>query len=371
MRVLVTGSAGFIGKNLCANLALRSDIDLLTCDVDDAPDALEKGAAQADFVFHLAGVNRPQDPAEFARGNADLTRRLTGALMQAGRKTPIALASSTQAALDNAYGASKRDAEQAVADYAQQTGAAAYAFRFPGVFGKWCRPHYNSVVATFCHQTVMGLPLTIDDPDKRIALVYIDDVVAALLDTLEDKAQRDGEGFCQATPVHTVALGELARQLTDFRQARKDFTLRGDRGDAFIRKLYATYLSYLPHDDFAVAATQHTDARGYFAELMRMPSFGQISVSRTKPGVTRGQHWHNTKVEKFIVVQGEGVIRFRRIDGTHILEYPVHGDSVQVVDIPPGYTHSITNTGSDDLILLIWAGELFDPEHPDTHYLEV
>ncbi len=371
MRVLVTGSAGFIGRNLCANLALDPAVELLTFDMADAPGALEPLIARADFVFHLAGVNRPTDPADFARGNADLTSRLTAALQKAGRSTPVALASSAQAALDNAYGQSKRDAERAVADYAARTGADTYIFRFPGVFGKWCRPHYNSVVATFCHQTALGQPLTIDDPAKEIALVYIDDVVAALADTLRGTAQRDGDGFCQVSPVYTVSLGALASQLADFHQARKDFTLRGDRSDAFIRKLYATYLSYLPVGDFAVDATQHTDARGYFAELMRMPGFGQVSVSRTKPGITRGQHWHNTKVEKFIVVGGQGVIRFRRVDGGDILEYPVKGDSVRVVDIPPGYTHSITNTGDDDLILLIWAGELFDPQHPDTHYLEV
>ncbi|MDR3051511.1 MAG: NAD-dependent epimerase/dehydratase family protein [Oscillospiraceae bacterium] len=370
MRVLVTGSAGFIGQNLCADLALRPDATLLTYDAQDDPQRLETLAAQADIVFHLAGINRPVDEAAYA-GNMDLARRLTALLERAGKAVPLVLASSIQAALDNPYGRSKAAAEQAVFAYARATGAPVYVYRFPNVFGKWCRPHYNSVVATFCHQAARGEPLRVDALDRRLTLLYIDDLLATFMAVLDGRIEADNQNFCDASPTYSVTLGDLADMIRGFAASRGDFTLRGDRTDPFVRKLYATFLSYLPQDGFAVPTIQHEDERGYFAELFRMPAFGQVSVSRTRPGIIRGQHWHHTKAEKFVALQGQGVIRFRRVGDEAVLAYPVSGARVAVVDIPPGYTHHIENTGDEDLILLIWAGELFDPDRPDTHYLEV
>jgi UDP-2-acetamido-2,6-beta-L-arabino-hexul-4-ose reductase len=372
VRVLVTGASGFIGRNLCVNLArMPEEFEPLTFDVNDPTEALEERAGRADFVCHLAGVNRPTDPADFERGNADLTRRLLSALRARGEPVPVLLASSTQAALDNPYGQSKRAAEEAVFAYAQETHARAYVFRFPGVFGKWCRPFYNSVVATFCHQAARGEAPRVDDPDKPLSLLYIDDLVDAALGALRGQVLPGPNGFCEAEPTYTLTLGGLADTLQGFASARAACSLTGDRSDPLLRKLYATFLSYLPEDGFAVPAMSHADARGDFAELIRSPVFGQISVSRTVPGVTRGQHWHNTKVEKFVVVRGEGVIRFRKLGGDAVLTYPVSGARYDVVDIPPGYTHSIENTGAEELTLLVWAGELYDPQRPDTYLEEV
>ncbi len=375
MRVLVTGAAGFVGKNLCANLArVQGGIHLLPFDAQDSLQTLEAYAAEADFVIHLAGVNRPEDPAEFAKGNADLTRTLLSLLTRREERVPVVLASSAQAALDNPYGQSKRAAEEAVFAYARETGAQVYVFRFPGVFGKWCRPFYNSVVATFCHQAARGEALRVDAPEREITLLYIDDLVEALLAVLAGKGAPEPAGlpgYCEALPTHTMTLGWLADTLQGFAAGRAAMTLRDDRADALIQKLYATYLSYLPETGFAVAPVKHADARGAFAELIKSPHFGQISVSSTAPGISRGNHWHNTKVEKFIVLRGEGVIRFRKLGAREVLSYPVSGASWDVVDIPPGYTHSIENTGSEELTLLIWAGDVFNPEHPDTYFEEV
>lgn len=353
------------------DLARREGIDLLTYDVQDTEETLRAHAGRADIVFHLAGVNRPQDPAEFAAGNADLTRRVLSLLRERAEAVPFVLSSSTQALLDNDYGHSKRDAEEAVFDYGRETGAQVFAFRFPGVFGKGCRPFYNSVVATFCHQVAHGLPIRVDDPDREITLLYIDDLLQAFHMILAGDHPALVEGFCEAQPTRTLTLGTLADTLRGFAGFHASLTLSGDLADPWMRKLYATYLSYLPEDGFAVPVLQHTDARGYFAELIRSPHFGQLGVSRTVPGVTRGQHWHHTKVEKFIVVQGEGVIRFRKIGGTQVLSYPVSGARIDVVDIPPGYTHHIENTGDSDLLMIIWASELFDPARPDTYFEEV
>lgn len=286
----------------------------------------------------------------------------------------MALASSVQAMLDNPYGQSKRAAEAETFAYARDTGAPAYVFRFPGVFGKWCRPFYNSVVATFCHQAAMGEPMRVDAPEKELTLLYIDDLVDAMITILRGDgpcSSPDAPDFCRVEPIYTLTLGRLADTLRGFADARAAFAITGDRVDSLTRKLYATFLSYLPQDGFAVPAVRHADARGDFAELIKSAHFGQISVSRTGPGITRGQHWHNTKVEKFVVLQGEGVIRFRKLGTLDILSYQVSGKRYDIVDIPPGYTHSIENTGPGELLLLLWAGELFDPARPDTYYEEV
>jgi len=333
VRVLVTGASGFIGSNLCANLARRQEaLSVLRFDVETPAEALAGLARQADFVVHLAGVNRPPDAAEFETGNADWTRRLLDLLRARPKGVPFMLASSAQAALDNPYGRSKRAAEEAVFDYARDTGAPAHIFRFPGVFGKWCRPYYNSVVATFCHQAARGEPMRVDDPDKKLELLYIDDLVDTLTRMLigDEACRPDASGFCRASPVHTVTLGVLADTLRGFASARVACALTGDRSDPFTRKLYATFLSYLPEGEFAVSAVRHADARGDFAELIKSPHFGQVSVSRTKPGVTRGQHWHNTKNEKFIVLSGYGLVRFRKLSTDQPFEYAVSGERMTV-----------------------------------------
>jgi len=375
MRVLITGASGFVGRNLCANLArLPEEFTLLRFDVETPAEALAEYAEQADFVIHLAGVNRPGNPAEFVTGNFELTRELLAMLKQRTEKIPFVLASSTQAALDNPYGESKRAAEAEAFAYARETGAPAYVFRYPGVFGKWCRPFYNSVVATFCHQAARNEAMRVDDPSIELNLLYIDDLIETLMAFLRGGGAcqpSETDGFCHASPIYSITLGRLADTLRGFADSRAAFAITGDRADPLTRKLYATFLSYLPEDGFAVPALRHADARGDFAELIKSAHFGQVSVSRTLPGVTRGQHWHNTKVEKFIVIQGEGIIRFRKLGSDAVLSYPVSGERYDIVDIPPGYTHNIENTGSGELLLLLWAGELFDRENPDTYFEEV
>lgn len=368
--MLITGSSGFVGKNLAATLALREGVEILRYDLGTL-EPLADLAARADFVFHLAGVNRPQDVSEFQTGNAELTKQLCDMLVKTGRRTPLALSSSIQAAMDNPYGASKKAAEDAVFSYARNTGAPVLVYRLCNLFGKWCRPNYNSVVATFCHNAAHGLPLRVDDPDKTLELLHIDDLVAAFLSALDGQTVPGSDGFCRAGPTHGVTLGRLAELIAGFAASRTDLTHRFDRSEPFVRKLYGTFLSYLEPDALCVPADMKTDARGYFTELIKSPLFGQISVSRTKPGVTRGNHWHNAKVEKFIVVEGRAMITFRKIGGSEVVTYPVTGDKIEIVDIPPGYTHAIKNVGEDDVITIFWAGELFDPENPDTVFEEV
>lgn len=377
MKILITGAAGFMGRNLAENLKLRQH-ELLLFDVNDTEATLREYAAQAEFVFHLAGVNRPKEESEFQAGNADFTQALLDLLAQAGAArangaVPVAMTSSIQAALNNPYGRSKREAEEAMFAYGGRTGAPVYVYRFPNAFGKWSRPNYNSVVATFCYNAARGLPLRIDDPSREMTFVYIDDIVDEFLRALQGAATPSPAlpGYYESPVTHSITLGGLAEAVQGFAQSRRDLTHAYDRSDPLLQKLYATWLSYLPEDGFSSAADMKRDARGFFAELIKSPYFGQISVSRTRPGITRGNHWHNTKVEKFIVVEGEALITFRKIDSDEVLEYPVSGEKVEIVDIPPGYTHAITNTGTTDLLTIFWAGELFDPEHPDTYFLEV
>jgi UDP-2-acetamido-2,6-beta-L-arabino-hexul-4-ose reductase len=370
VRVLVTGSAGFIGRHLLEALGRREDTEVIGIDIDARPGELEDALSTCDAVFHLAGVNRPKDASEFAAGNAGLTEEITRRLRELGRAPLFVLSSSTQAELDNPYGQSKRQAEVVVERYAAEAGAPAVVFRLTNVFGKWARPNYNSAVATFCHNIARDLPVQISDPANVVNLVYIDDVVAAFLNTLE---QPPAAGTCErreAGPWHTIALGPLVEMIRGFRASRDTLQVP-DFSDPFTKKLYATYLSYLPEDGFAYGLDIKSDPRGSLAEFVKAPPFGQVFVSRTKPGITRGNHYHHTKTEKFLVVQGEGLIRFRRIDGTDVLEYRVRGEEYRVVDIPPGYTHSITNVGEDEMVTLFWSSEVFDPATPDTVFLEV
>ena len=363
MKVLVTGSAGFVARNLCVALSHTQDIDLSSYDGDSPPSYLASSLSSADIIFHLAGVNRPKSIDEFETGNAVFTVELCRTLLAMGRKPKIVLSSSVQAESDNPYGTSKRAAEAALRDYAQQSGAAGVVYRLKNLFGKWCRPNYNSVTAAFCHNLAHGLPIQISDPFNIVDLTYIDDVVAAFLAELTDL--RPGFRMAAPLPSHEINLGDLAALITSFRDSRRTLVLP-DLSQPFVRALHATYLSYLPADAFAYALHIKADERGSLAEWIKQPGVGQIFISHTKPGITRGNHYHHTKVEKFLVVQGDAVIRFRQIQGDQVIEYPVRGEEYKVVDIPPGYTHSIQNVGSGDLVTLFWASEIFDPNRPDT-----
>ena len=368
--VVVTGSRGFIGRNLIATLSTLPDVKVLTFDVDDAPGSLEGRLTQADFVFHLAGVNRPQDLREFTEGNVGLTQRVLGLLGSMGRPVPVLISSSTQAALDNPYGESKRHAEDLVRSYGRETRSPVFVFRLPNVFGKWSRPNYNSVVATFCHNTAHGLPLEVHDRAREVSLVHIDDVVAEFIAAFQGKSRLGPDGDPAVRRVFSLTLGDLADRIGRFPATRATREVP-EVGDELTRLLYSMYLSYVPEDQFAYGLDTKRDPRGWLAEVLRSPALGQIFVSVTRPGIARGNHWHHTKTEKFLVVSGEAVVRFRQLEGTQVLEYPVSGAEPRVVDIPPGYTHSITNTGDTDLVTLFWASEPFDPGKPDTHALPV
>lgn len=371
--ILITGAGGFIGKNLVATLKAQGYTDLLLFEKNDTPETLAEYAARAGFVFHLAGINRPKDPSEFYAGNSGLTDVLLELLAKAERPAPVLVTSSTQAALDNDYGKSKAMAEAAVYAYGETTGAPVYVFRLPGVFGKWCRPNYNSVVATFCHNAAHGLPLEVRDPAYSLPLVYIDDVVRAFIAAMDGETVTDGEtpAHCRVEPEHVTTLGHLAEVIGGFAENRKTLEAPYLAAGSLEKKLYSTWLSYLPTDQFSYPLNMHCDARGSFTEFLRTPERGQVSVNISKPGIVKGNHWHHSKNEKFLVVSGRGVIRFRKPDEETVYEYYVSGDKLEVVDIPTGYTHNIENLGEGDMVTLMWANEAFDPENPDTIYLEV
>ena len=380
MKILVTGAKGFVGKNLCAtlqNIALGKDRsftlpsvpEVYEYDLDTDPALLEQWCADCDFVFHLAGVNRPKDQSEFMEGNFGFTSTLLETLEKYRNTCPVMLSSSTQATLDNPYGKSKLAGEELLCAYGVRTGAKVLVYRFTNVFGKWCRPNYNSAVATFCYNIAHDLPITVNDPTVKMRLVYIDDVVAELIAALNGQEHRQGD-FCAVPVDHEILLGQIADLLYSFRRSRQDLSVP-DTKEPFAKKLYATYLSYLPEDGFSYPLITHSDHRGSFTEILRTENRGQFSVNISKPGITKGNHWHHTKNEKFLVVSGHGVIRFRKIDSEQVLEYFVSGDKLEVVDIPTGYTHSIVNLGDTDMVTFMWANECFDPDKPDTYYLEV
>lgn len=366
--VLVTGAAGFIGRNLLESLRRRPDLDLRGYDVDDDPADLEQALAQAEIIFHLAGVNRPPTEAEYAAGNAGFTADICRRLRARNRAPKLVFSSSIQAALDNPYGRSKAAAEQVLQDFARDTGAEVAIYRLPNVFGKWCRPHYNSVTATFCHQIARGLPIDISAPDRELELVYVDDVVQAFRGELHSRSA--GVAWKEVAVTHRVRLGRLAEMLQSFQASRETLAMP-DLADALARKLYATFLTYLSETELAYALEQRIDDRGTLAEFLKSAHFGQIFISRTKPGVTRGNHYHHTKTEKFLVLDGDALIRLRHVERGDVFEYRIRGADFQVVDIPPGYTHSIRNVGGGELLVLFWASEVFDAQHPDTHFLQV
>lgn len=370
MKILVTGAKGFIGKNLVVALKRRADVDLIEHDLDSPAGLLEEGLAKADLIYHLAGVNRPERVEEFTESNVDLTRKICDILRRLERTPLLVLSSSTQAVLDNPYGLSKRQAEEVVFDFGRETGASIFVVRLHGVFGKWCRPNYNSVVATFCHNIARGLPISISDPAREIDLVYIDDVIHNFICVMDGRLPVSNGTYCQVEPTHRISLGALAKTIRDFRDSRVGLVLP-DMSVPLSRALYATYVSYLPEDSFAYALTQKSDSRGELAELLKSPHLGQFFVSRTRPGGIRGHHYHDTKVEKFVVLAGDAGIRFRHVLGGNVIEYTISGHEFRVIDIPPGYIHSIENIGQNDLIVLFWADEIFDPLRTDAFKMTV
>ena len=366
MRIVVTGADGFFGKNLRLRLAELGHTDVVGITRNTPPKALHSALAEADFVFHLGGVNRPQDPADFATGNAGLTQTVCTALTAAKSLAPLLLASSTQAAHDNPYGRSKRAAEDAVRGYGAATGAPVHIFRLPNVFGKWCKPNYNSAVATFCHNIARGLPIQVNDPAAPVTLVYVD-VVSERFVQLMDGADAavDGAGFATVAPQHTTTVGELARLVQVFKDSRG--TLMTERvGTGLVRALYATYVSYLPVESFTYTVPQHGDPRGVFAEMLKTPDCGQFSYFTARPGITRGGHYHHSKTEKFLVIKGQARFKFRHMQTGQAHELVTTGEKAEIVETVPGWTHDITNIGKGEMIVMLWANEVFDRARPDT-----
>jgi UDP-2-acetamido-2,6-beta-L-arabino-hexul-4-ose reductase len=367
INVVVTGAQGFIAKNLMVHLQRMENIGVKGLDRNSDTAEWEKQLDQADIVFHLAGANRPPDPIHFQKDNSDLTAFLVDRLEKTGRSYRLIFASSTQATLDNPYGKSKKAAEDYIRKHVQKGSAVIY--RLPGVFGKWCKPNYNSVVATYCYNSTHGLPLEVRDPDFELRLVYIDDIIRSWITDIQRPADT-GVTEAKVELEFVVSLGKLAATIQSFETNRKSLFI-ADMGNRLEKSLYSTWLTYLPAGDFSYDLELKTDNRGSLFELLKTKTSGQIFISTTLPGITRGNHFHHTKTEKFVVIQGNGRIQFRSALGEHIIEYDVNGATPQVVDIPPGYTHNITNTGEDTMITLFWANEPFDPQNPDTYFEKV
>lgn len=378
MKILVTGAKGFVGQNLCAQLeniaqgkakwySLQGEaLEIFRYDIDSTPEELDTYCKECDFVFNLAGVNRPQDPKEFMEGNFGFASTLLNTLKKYKNNCPVMISSSIQAELDNPYGESKRAGEQLMFDYSAETGAKVLVYRFPNLFGKWCRPNYNSAVATFCNNIANGLPIQVNDPNVLLNLCYIDDVVDELIAAAAGKEHCDGK-FCFVPTVHRVKLGEIVELLEKFSNMNGSLAVP-ILSNAFEKALHATYLSYLPKEKFAYAAKMNIDARGSYTELIRSEHHGQFAVNISKPGITKGQHWHHTKIEKFVVVHGHGLIQQRKHGSDEVIDFEVSGDNIQVVETIPGYTHNIINLSqTEDLVTFIWCNENFDPNRPDTY----
>lgn len=364
MKVLITGANGFVGQNLIVHLSELPDVQVLRFTRDDGLDSLPSLVSQADFVFHLAGVNRPQDPLEFQSGNADLTRALCDAIVAAGRPVPVLYTSSIQAGLDNPYGLSKRAAEDELIQLAASHGVPVHLFRLPNVFGKWARPNYNSAVATFCHNIARDLAITINDPDAQINLVYVDDVIAQFIAVMRGAVT--GSPFVSVEPQYRITVGELAEQLRAFRDSRQSMVTEAV-GTGLVRALYSTYLSYVPPERFTYDVPRHGDPRGVFVEMLKTRDSGQFSYFTAHPGITRGGHYHHSKTEKFLVIKGKACFRFRHIASGEFHELFTDGEQARIVETVPGWTHDITNVGEDEMIVMLWANEIFDREHPDTY----
>lgn len=368
-KIVITGATGFIGKNLSVQLRSNRDVDIYPITRGDTSESIQEKLAGCDVIFHLAGANRPEDPEDFTRINVDLTRDIIELAARNNNRYKFILASSIQAERNNPYGISKKQAEKVVKDLADKFGFEGIIYRLPNVFGKWGRPNYNSVVTTFCYNISRGLEIHIDEPDYVLPLVYIDDLVNAFISDIDGNIN-NGVRTNSVNPQYHITVNQLACKIKDIKELRA--SIKTPRfNDDLIAKLYATYLSYLPENDFSTMAHLKTDDRGRLFELVKQEEFGQVFVSSTKPGVTRGNHFHHTKTEKFCVIQGKGLIRFRPVGGEKITDYRVDGSNPEIVDIPPGYTHNITNTGREDMITLFWASEIFDEEKPDTIFDKV
>ena len=370
MKVLITGANGFVGKNLQLHLAERPDVQVVCFTRSNDLAQLPVLIQSVDFVFHLAGVNRPIDPAEFVTGNTDLTHALCKAVATVaettGKKVPVVYTSSTQASYKNAYGNSKRAAEDALLELQRSHGAPVHVFRLSNVFGKWCKPNYNSVVATFCHNIARGLPIQVNDPAAPVTLVYVDDVIKCFSQLMDGAdAPVDADGLASASPQYTTTVGELAWQIQGFKDSR--VTLTTERvGTGLVRALYATYVSYLPVESFAYIVPQHADPRGVFVEMLKTPDCGQLSYFTAHPGITRGGHYHHSKTEKFLVIKGQARFKFRHMQTGRSHELVTTGEKAEVVETVPGWTHDITNIGSEELVVMLWANEVFDRTHSDT-----
>jgi UDP-2-acetamido-2,6-beta-L-arabino-hexul-4-ose reductase len=369
MNILITGANGFIGKNLCIELDNKG-FEILPYDLNSSKNDLLHFIDIADFVIHLAGINRPLSVDEFYDGNANLTKTLIDSVINSGKKIPILFSSSTQAELDNDYGKSKKMAEDFLFDFMEKHNNPVAIYRLTNVFGKWCKPNYNSVVATFCHNIANNLPIEIRDKNYQVRLVYIDDIVKEFIDCISRNKFALERKINEVLPTYSLSLGELAEKLYGFKSTRDTYFVPNIQS-AFDQKLYATYLSYLATDEFAYNLKMNVDGRGSFTEILKTQTEGQISVNISKPGITKGNHYHHTKNEKFVVVSGECEIKFRKIGTKEIISYLVNGNDMKVVDIPPGYTHSIKNVGSADSVTIMWASELFDKDNPDTYFEEV
>ena len=368
--ILITGANGFVGQNLQLHLSERKGLQVRCFTRANTVAELPALLDGVDFVIHLAGVNRPQDPAEFATGNTDLTQALATAVadvaLRTGKKVPVLYTSSTQAARDNPYGQSKRAAEDALFTLQRAHGVPVHVFRLPNVFGKWCKPNYNSAVATFCHHIARDLPITVNDPAAPVTLVYVDDVIARFVQIMDGAdAALDAQGFATVAPEYTTTVGELAQTIQSFKDSRQ--TLMTERvGTGFMRALYATYVSYLPVEAFAYTVPMYGDPRGVFAEMLKTPDCGQFSYFTAHPGITRGGHYHHTKTEKFLVIKGEARFKFRHMQTGQTHELVTRGDKAEIVETVPGWTHDITNIGQDEMVVMLWANEVFDRQRPDT-----
>lgn len=388
MKILITGAKGFVGRNLVENLKnirdgkdrvhdIPADLEIMEYDIENSLEELDNFCEKADFVFNLAGVNRPKNNEEFMEGNFGFASTLLEKLKKYNNNCPVMLSSSIQASLTgryagSEYGKSKLAGEELFKEYSKETGAKVLIYRFPNLFGKWCRPNYNSVIATFCNNIANDLSIQVNDRNTQLPLVYIDDLVEELLNAIIGKENRDENGYCLVKEVHEVTLGEIADLLYEFKESRKNLYIPDMTEGSFEKKLYSTYLSYLAPDNFAYKLKMNVDNRGSFTEIVKSLDRGQVSINISKPGITKGQHWHNTKTEKFIVVAGTGIIQLRKIGSDEIVEYKVSGEEITVVDMIPGYTHNIINLSeTENLVTIMWCNECFDSNKPDTFFEEV
>jgi UDP-2-acetamido-2,6-beta-L-arabino-hexul-4-ose reductase len=367
--ILITGANGFAGKNLTSFLNENKELSLLLFDVDNTNEELINFIEKADVIIHLAGVNRPKETEEFKEGNYLFTKKIADILIEKGKTIPVVMSSSIQAKLDNPYGKSKREGEDALIEYGMRMKADVFIYRLPNLFGKWGKPNYNSAVATFCHNISRNIDIQVSNRDNIVELLYIDDMMKEFADVINGKKKHEGFYYTIAKS-HKKILGEIVDLIYSFKKTREDKTIP-DMSDEFVKKLYSTYLSYIPENDFKYPLKMNIDNRGSFTEFIRTTDRGQVSVNISKPGITKGNHWHHTKNEKFLVVSGKGIIRFRNINTKEVISYIVSGEKLEVVDIPTGYTHNIENLGDTDMITIMWVNEAYDPENPDTFSKEV